>query len=345
MFRFEKPGILILLVIIPVLLGIFIYLQRQRKRNLKLLGDKNLIAQLMPNISFQRPLAKAILVLVAMFFIIVALAQPQFGKPKQTETKRGIEVMIAIDISNSMLAQDIAPNRLVKAKLIVSQLVDRMTDDRIGLVVFAGDAYVQLPITADYVSAKMFLQSISPEMVARQGTAIGTAIDLCIKSFGENKQKSGRAIVLITDGENHEDDAITAAKLAKQNDIQVDIIGIGTPEGVPIPIPGTMSFKKDRQGYVVVSKLNEQMCQQIAATGSGIYVRADNTNSANRVIARQLDQIAKGTIETSNADFNEQFQSFALIALLLLIIDSMILSRKNKTLSKIKIFDLKEKII
>ncbi|MCL1868286.1 MAG: VWA domain-containing protein [Paludibacter sp.] len=345
MFRFEKPEILILLIIIPVLAGIFIYSQRQRKRNLKLLGDKDLIAQLMPNISFRRPLIKAVIVLSAIFFIIVALAQPQFGKRKQTDTRRGIDVMIAIDVSNSMLAQDIEPNRLEKAKLIVSQLVDRMNDDRIGLVVFAGDAYVQLPITADYVSAKMFLQSISPEMVARQGTAIGTAIDLCIKSFGENKQKSGRAIVLITDGENHEDDAVTAAKLAKQNDIQVDIIGIGTPEGVPIPIPGTMSFKKDNQGYVVVSKLNEQMCQQIAATGGGIYVRADNTNSANRIIARQLDQMAKGTIEISNADFNEQFQSFAIIALLLLIIDSVVLSRKNKTLSRIKIFDLKEKIV
>jgi len=345
MFRFEKPEILFLLVIIPVLLGIFIYLQRQRKRNLNLLGDKDLIAQLTPNISFRRPFVKTALLLSALAFIIIVLAQPQFGKPKQTNTKHGIEVMIAIDVSNSMLAQDIAPNRLEKAKLIVSQLVDRMIDDKVGLVVFAGDAFVQLPITADYVSAKMFLQSISPEMVARQGTAIGSAIELCIKSFGENKQKSGRAIILITDGENHEDDALTAAKLAKQSDIQINIIGIGTPEGVPIPIPGTMSFKKDRQGYVVVSKLNEQMCQQISAAGGGIYVRADNTDSANRIIARQLDQIAKGEIETSTADFNEQFQSFAIIALLLLLVDSTIYSRKNKILSKIKIFDLKEKII
>ncbi|MDR2824048.1 MAG: VWA domain-containing protein [Prevotellaceae bacterium] len=346
MFRFEHREILFLLIIIPVLLGIFIYFQNQRKRNLKRLGNSELIAQLMPNISFRRPMVKTVLLLVAVFFIIVALAQPQFGKHKTTGTRRGIEVMIALDVSNSMMAQDVAPNRLEKAKLIVSQLVDKMIDDKIGLIVFAGDAYVQLPITADYVSAKMFLQSISPEMVARQGTSIGTAIDLSIKSFGENKNKVGRAIVAITDGENHEDDAVAAAKLAQQNDIQVDMIGIGSPEGVPIPIPGTMSFRKDRQGNVVVSKLNEQMCQQIAAMGGGIYVRADNTNSAQRIISRQLDEIGKGTIETTtDTDFNEQFQSFALIALLLLIIDVAVFSRKNKTLSKIRIFDLKEKII
>jgi len=345
MFRFERPEILFLLILLPVLLGIFIYLQHQRKNKIKLLGDKELVLELMPNISFRRPLIKTIILLSAMLFIIIALAQPQFGSRKQGNTRRGIEVIIAMDVSNSMMAQDIEPSRLEKSKRIVSQLVDRMIDDKIGLVVFAGDAFVQLPITADYVSAKMFLESISPEMVARQGTAIGTAIDLSIKSFGENKQKTGRAIVLITDGENHEDDAVTAAKLAKQNDIQVDIIGIGSPQGAPIPIGGTMSFKKDREGNVVVSKLNEQMCQQIAAAGGGIYIRADNTDNANRIIARQLDQMAKSEIETSDADFNEQFQSFALVALLLLFIDSVIFNRKNKILRKIKIFDLKKKIV
>ncbi|MCL2596628.1 MAG: VWA domain-containing protein [Paludibacter sp.] len=345
MFRFENPEILFLLIIIPILLGVFIFLQRQRINKIKLLGNRELVMQLMPNVSTRRPLVKTILMLCSIFFIIIALAQPQFGNKKQANTRRGIEVIIALDVSNSMMAQDIAPNRLEKAKRIVSQLVDRMIDDKIGLVVFAGDAFVQLPITADYVSAKMFLESISPQMVPRQGTAIGSAIDLSVKSFGENKEKSGRAVILITDGENHEDDAINAAKLAQQNDIQVDIIGIGSPQGVPIPVGETMSFKKDSQGNIVVTKLNEQMCQQIAATGGGIYVRADNTDNANRIIARQLDQMAKGVIETSNADFNEQFQSFALVALLLLLIDSVVFNRKNKTFSKIKIFDIKKKIV
>jgi Ca-activated chloride channel family protein len=344
-FRFEHQEILFLLIIIPVFLAIFIYLQQQRKDNLIRLGDRDLINQLIPNISFVRPLVKTVLLLAAMAFIIIALAQPQFGKPKGTDTRRGIELMIALDVSNSMMAQDIAPDRLEKAKLIVSQLVDKMTDDRIGLIVFAGDAYVQLPITADYVSAKMFLKSISPEIVARQGTSIGTAIDLSINSFGENRNKAGRAIVVLTDGENHEDDAVAAAKLAQQNDIQVNIIGVGTPEGAPVPVRGTISFRKDRQGNVVVSKLNEQMCRQVAAAGGGIYVRADNSNNAQRAIAARLDQIAKGTFEPEDSEFNEQFQSFALFALMLLIIDVLIFSRKNKTLIKLRIFDLKEKII
>ena len=244
-----------------------------------------------------------------------------------------------------MMAQDIQPSRLDKAKQVLSKLIDEMTNDKIGLVVFAGDAYTQLPITVDYVSAKMFLSSINPKLVPRQGTAIGSAIDLCIKSFG-TKSEAGRAIIVITDGENHEDDAIGAAKLATENDIAVHVIGMGKPDGAPIPVPGTMSFWKDKEGNVVVSKLNEQMCQDIAAAGKGVYVRADNTNSAFKEVSKQLDKLAKSDIKTSVfSDFNEQFQSFALLALLLIILDFFIFDRQNKRLSKFKIFDLKEKVI
>jgi Ca-activated chloride channel family protein len=345
MFRFAQPIFLFLLLLIPILIGIFAFLQIQRKRNLRKLGDMALLEQFMPNISFRRPWAKMILLSLTIFFIVIALARPQFGTRKITDKRHGIEVMIALDVSNSMLAQDVQPNRLEKSKQIIAQLVDKMTDDRVGLVVFAGDAYVQLPITADYVSAKMFLSGISPNLVPRQGTAIGSALDLCIRSFGENKSKIGRTIVLITDGENHEDDAVEAAKLAANSGIQVNVIGMGTPEGQPIPIQGTMSFKKDRAGNVVVSKLNEEMCKQIALEGDGIYVRADNTNNAQRVLAKQIDTLAEGDFESESvADYSEQFQSFALIALLLLIVDSVMFSRKNKILSKIRIFDLKQKI-
>ena len=253
--------------------------------------------------------------------------------------------MIALDISNSMLAQDIQPNRLEKAKMILSRIIDNMTNDKVGLVVFAGDAFTQLPITVDYVSAKMFLSTITPKLITRQGTAIGSAIEMSIKSFGEQSDKS-RAIVLITDGENHEDDAVGAAKLALDKGIVVHVVGIGKPEGAPIPVDGTMSFWKDKDGNVVVSKLNEEMGKSIAAAGGGVYVRADNNNSAFRILTRELDKMAKSEIQTTTyADYNEQFQSFALLALILLLIDAVVFERKNKRLSKLRIFDIKDKFL
>jgi len=339
MFRFAHPIFLFLLILLPIFIAVFAFYQIQRKRRIAKLGDRDLIERLTPNVSFRRPWTKFILLLAAMLFIIISLAQPQFGIKKSVDNKRGIEVMIALDISNSMLAQDVQPSRLDKAKQIVSKLVDGMQNDRVGLIVFAGDAYVQLPITADYVSAKIFLSSISPSLISRQGTAIGSAIDLCIKSFGENKTDIGRSIIVITDGENHEDDAVQAAKLAVSQKIQINVIGVGLPEGAPIPVSGTMSFKKDKDGNVVVSKLDEVMCQQIAVAGGGIYVRADNTNNAQKVIADKLDKLAKNDISAENfASYNEQFQSFALVALLLLIIDVFIFNRKNKFLKNIIIF-------
>ena len=345
MFKFAHPEFLFLLFLVPVLLGVFIYTGIQKRRNIKQFGNPDLLAQLMPNVSVIRPQLKFYLQLSAIIFLIIVLAEPQFGVKQETVKRQGIEVMIALDVSNSMLAQDIQPSRLEKAKQVLSKMVDGMTEDKIGLIVFAGDAYTQLPITVDYVSAKMFFSSISPNLVPRQGTAIGSAIDLAIKSFG-TKGKAGRAIIVITDGENHEDDAVGAAKLAADNDIAVHVIGMGKPDGAPIPVPGTMSFWKDKDGNVVVSKLNEQMCKEISTAGKGVYVRSDNSNSAFKVIEKELDKLAKSDIKTTNfSDYNEQFQSFALLALLILVIDFFIFDRKNKRLSKIKIFDLKDKVI
>lgn len=343
MFRFAHPEYLFLLIIIPVLIGVFVYATIQKKRKIRLFGNPDLIGELMPNVSYVRPHVKFYMQLFSIMLIIIVLAQPQFGTKIDKDKRQGIEVMIALDVSNSMMAQDIEPNRLEKAKQLLSKLIDDMADDKVGLVVFAGDAYTQLPITVDYVSAKMFLSNISPKLVPRQGTAIGSAIDLCIKSFGE-KSDAGRAIILITDGENHEDDAIGAAKLAVDNGITLHVVGMGKPEGAPIPVDGTMNFWKDKEGNIVVSKLNEPMCNNIAVGGGGIYVRADNTNTAYKAISNELDKIAKSDISTKMfSDYNEQFQSFALFALMLLIIDSFIFDRKNKKLSKLKIFNLKDK--
>ncbi|MDX9920811.1 MAG: VWA domain-containing protein [Paludibacter sp.] len=345
MFRFAHPEYLFLLLIVPLLVGLFIYTRIQKKRKLQLFGDPALLASLMPNVSFLRPRFKFYMQLTAVILMIVVMAQPQFGTKEEKQEKKGIEVMIALDVSNSMMAQDIQPARLDKAKMVLSKLVDGMTNDKVGLVVFAGDAYIQLPITADYVSAKMFMSSISPALVPRQGTAIGSAIDLCIKSFGEKSDVS-RAIIVITDGENHEDDAVGAAKLAAENGIVVHVVGMGKPEGAPIPVDGTMSFRKDKEGNVVVSKLNEDMCRSIATAGGGTYVRADNQNSAYRVVSKELDNLAKSKLDTRIfSDYNEQFQSFALLALILLFFDSFIFDRRNKRLSKLRIFDLKEKFI
>lgn len=347
MFRFAHPEYLFLLVLIPVLIGLFIYSQYLRKKRIKLFGNPELLAELMPYVSYIRPQVKFYIQIAAIILIIIVLAQPQFGTKVEKEKRKGIEVMIALDVSNSMMAQDVLPNRLENSKQVLSKLVDDMTDDKVGLVVFAGDAYTQLPITVDYVSAKMFFGSISPKLVPRQGTAIGTAIDLAIKSFGDKETSTAsRAIIVITDGENHEDDAVGAAKLAKEKGIIVHVIGMGKPEGAPIPVDGTMSFWKDKDGNVVVSKLNEDMCKNIALAGGGTYVRADNTNSAYRIVTKELDKLAKSEIKTEMfSDYNEQFQSFAIFALILLLIETFIFDRQNKKLSKLKLFNIRDKFV
>jgi Ca-activated chloride channel family protein len=277
--------------------------------------------------------------LLALVLLIFAAARPQFGQQEKHVKRQGIEVMVALDISNSMLAEDVAPNRLDRAKQMLSKMIDNMEDDKVGLVVFAGDAFTQLPITCDYVSAKMFLNTISPKLIATQGTAIGSALQTSIRSFGAQNTEVGRAIILITDGENHEDDAISAAKQAQELGIKVFVIGIGKPEGAPIPKPGANDYFKDRSGQVVVTQLNEDMCQQIAQAGKGIYVRCDNTNTAMRALQQELDQIATAELEsTVYADFNEQYQSFVILALCLLIIDFFIMTRKNHKLIRMNLF-------
>lgn len=337
-FRFAQIEMLWLLATIPVFITAYILMSRRKRRQLEAFGDKELVEQLMPNASRVRPAVKFSIVLLALTLLIIAAARPQFGQSEHKEKRQGIEAIVALDISNSMLAEDVAPNRLDRAKQMLSKLMDNMVNDKVGLVVFAGDAFVQLPITCDYVSAKMFLNTIKPDLIKTQGTAIGQALNTSIRCFGEQSDAS-RAIILITDGENHEDDAKAVAAKAKEAGIRVLVVGIGKPEGSPIPVPGTNRFIKDRQGNVVVSKLNEDMCREIAQAGGGIYVRCDNTNTATRAIQKELDKMATQEIETQIfTDYNEQFQSFALIALLLLVIEYFVFNRKNKSLSRLDIF-------
>lgn len=346
MFRFANTELLWLGWIIPVLSFAYYFYTRHKRRQLRAFGDEELMEQLMPNASKKRPVIKFILCMVALALLIVAAARPQFGTSERTEKRNGIEAIVALDISNSMLAEDVAPNRLDRAKQMMSKLMDNMVNDKVGLVVFAGDAFIQLPITCDYVSAKMFLNTITPDLIKTQGTAIGQALNTSIRCFGAVNDRDGqtvsdasRVIILITDGENHEDDAVAAAKKAKEMGIQVIVVGIGKPEGSPIPMPGTNSFRKDRNGNVVVSKLNEDMCREIAQAGGGFYVRCDNTNTAMKAIQREIDKLATQEFETQvYTEYNEQFQSFALVALLLLVIDFFIFNRKNKALTRLDIF-------
>lgn len=271
------------------------------------------------------------------------LARPQFGSKLETVKRQGVEVMIALDISNSMLAQDVQPSRLEKAKRLVAQLVDKMENDKVGMIVFAGDAFTQLPITSDYISAKMFLESINPSLISKQGTAIGAAINLATRSFTP-QEGVGRAVIVITDGENHEGGAVEAAKAAAEKGIQVSVLGVGMPDGAPIPVEGTNDFRRDRDGNVVVTRLNEQMCQEIAQAGDGIYVRVDNSNAAQKVIAQEINKMAKADVETQvYTEFNEQFQAVAWIILLLLLAEMLILERKNPLFRNIHLFKKEER--
>lgn len=338
MFRFENPTYLLLLIVLPVLAVIFIWSNIKRKRNLKAYGDPELLSAMMPDVSPARYNLKFWLTFAALFFLIIVAARPQFGTKMETVKRQGIETVIALDISNSMLAQDVAPSRLEKSKKIISKLVDEMQDDKIGLIVFAGEAFIQLPITSDFISAKMFLESINPELIASQGTDIRAAINMATRSFTP-REDVGRAIIIITDGENHEGGAEEAAKEAASKGMLVYVLGVGSPEGSPIPVGGANEYRKDKDGNVIVTKLNEQMCQEIAKAGGGAYIRVDNTNAAQKLLQKEIDKLAKADLETTvYSNFDEQFQVIAWIAFILLLLELLILLKKNPLFKNIKLF-------
>ena len=299
----------------------------------------SILRKLMPDVSLKKQYLKYWLISICIILFIFLIAGPQFGSKLETNKRQGIEVMVCLDVSKSMLGTDISPNRLEKSKQILSKLVDNLKNDKIGLIVFAGDAYVQLPITSDYVSAKMFLSTINPSMVPVQGTAIGSAIKLATNSFSPN-EGSGKTIILITDGENHEDNAIDAVKMAKEKGITINVLGVGLPTGGPIPIGGgANNFLKDKDGNVVITKLNEEMCKEIAAAGSGMYARTDNTNSSLKALQQEIDKMSKSEIETKvYSAYDEKYQIPAWIILFILVIEFFILDRKNRVFKKIRLF-------
>lgn len=339
MFRFARPEFLYLLILVPVLIGFFYYALIIKSKRLKTLGNKALLRTLMPEASRIRPRTKFYLLLVALVLSIFMMAGPQFGTKLEKQKRQGAEVVIAVDVSNSMLSQDLKPDRMSRAKRILGGLIDNLQEDKVALMVFAGDAYVQMPLTTDVSSAKMFLSNINPGMVPIQGTAIGMAIKRSMSLFSNTDTNVGKTIIIITDGENHEDDAVAMAKKALESGITVNVMGVGTPEGAPIPIAGTNSFRKDKYGNVVVTKLNESMCQEIASAGGGAYVKADNSSAAVRALTSELEKLSKSEIESQvYSQYNEQYTVIAWIVLILLVVECLLLERKNPLFKNIKLF-------
>ncbi len=341
MFRFANDHYLYLLIALPVIIAFYIVFNQLNKRNMGKFTSSMFFDILMPDRSPVRKHLKFVLYLFILFLLIIALARPQFGSRLEEVKREGIEMIIALDVSRSMLAEDIKPNRLERAKQAIVNLVNRMQDDKIGMIVFAGDAYTQLPMTTDYISARLFLANINTEIVSKQGTAIASAIELGIKSFTQD-QESSKVIVIISDGENHEGDAVQAAAKAKEKGIKIYTIGMGSAKGAPIPLlrrSGQSEFMKDRNGEVIISRMDPSMLRKIAQEGDGEFFRASTGNVGLNKLYSDLNNLNKSEIETKiYSEYDDQFHYFVALSLLLLIVDILILERKNPYLKRFSLF-------
>ena len=342
MFRFANPQYLWLLLALPAMLILFGLAARNRRKRLERFGRHDVLEDLMPDVSTARVLFRFLLFALALTCVIFAAARPQFGSKLREEKTQGIEMMLTVDVSNSMLAEDFEPNRLERTKYAIGKLFEGLQQDRVGLVVFAGEPKVQLPITSDYRMARAFARKIDPSLVAEQGTAIGKALEQALLTFsGDTEQSHGRVIILITDGENHEDDAIAVAERAAEMGVKIFTIGIGTPEGAPIQIGG--EFIRDEKGEMVVSKLNEQMLARIADITGGAYVRASKQSIGLNEIVKTINDMEQTELSTIRfEEFNEQFQYLLIAALVLLMFELLIFDRRNPLLANLNIFREKQ---
>lgn len=327
-YYFADPKYLWLLLALPVVPMVYALLVKMRSRALARFGEPEMVKALMPSYSAAKGWVKAVFLALALACLGLALARPQIGAKLSQRKTRGAEVMIALDVSNSMLAEDYSPNRLERAKLAIGRIVDKLQDDRIGLIIFAGRSFVQLPITTDYVSAKMFLSNISTSSVPVQGTDIGEAIRTAIRSFSAESEKS-RAVIVITDGEDHEAAAVEAASQAAQMSVKVYTIGVGSPQGQPIPFEG--GLLKDKDGNIVVTKLDESMLKEIAAAGGGAYVRAGNEEFGLTPILADIKRMEEEEFSSVVfEEYDEQYMSFLVLALLFFLLEMIIGERKPK---------------
>lgn len=342
MFRFAHPIYLYLLTLIPLFTALFVFLRYRRKRNLAKFGDPDLLAHLMSDVSSARPVVKFALLMIALALIIFIMARPQYGMRNEEFKRSGIEAVIAVDVSNSMLCEDISPNRLGKSKMIVSKLIDQLDEDKLGLVAFAGTSITLLPITSDYVSAKMFLDQLDPKTITLQGTDLGDAIQKSVAGFTQNTT-TGKALILITDAEDNEQNAIEAAQMAKEMGVRIFVLSVGTPQGGPIPM-GNNQFKKDMDGNVVTTKLNESVGKQIAQAGNGVYIHVDRTDEAQSMLETEIAKMQKEDFTTSMySEYDEQFVAVAILLFIVLCIEICILDKKNKLFRRFKLFN-KDKV-
>ena len=345
-FRFEHIIFLwSLLALIPLMIIVFIFIQRWKNKRLKQLTNQQVIKRLMPNVSFTLPIVKFIVLSFAFIFLLLGLANLQYGTSMEEAKKEGVDLMIALDVSNSMLAEDLSPNRLDRAKRAIYQLIEKLQNDRLGIIVFAGESYVQLPITTDYSSAKLFLETIGTDIVPTQGTAIGSAIDLAMESF-DFETTTSKAIIVITDGENHEDDAVSSAQKAVEMEVSVHTIGMGSEQGAPLPIykmGKQVGFRTDNTGNTVFSKLDETMLKKIASAGNGSYVRATNANAGLGIIMDEIGKMEKKEFDSKVfKNYESRFQVFLLIALFLLVLEFFISTRRSGKLDRVNLFEVKK---
>lgn len=346
MFRFAYYEMIYLFGLLPVFFILFMLMRRWKRKALDRFGDTKVIYQLFPDVSLSRPSIKFYLLMLALVFFITGLCGPLIGSKLEEVKRKGVDIMIALDVSNSMKAEDIKPSRLERSKQAISRLIDKLQGDRIGLVVFAGEAYTQLPITTDYGAAKLFLSSVEPDIVPRQGTAIGAAIETAASAFSDSSGKNS-AIIVITDGENHEDDAIDAAKKAWEKGIRTYTIGMGSVDGAPIPVfnnGARVGFKQDNSGQTVITKLDPAALQEISEAGHGRFVRASNSDDGLDLILKEINALEKKEFQSKMfTDYANQYQYFTAIALLFILLEFLIGERKSKWYSKLNLFEAKTK--
>ena len=343
MYRFEHHIYLwAILAVIPFIVLVFLFVQNWKKRKLRQFGNQKIVKRLMPNVSKSLPTVKFILYTFAITSLLIGLANLQFGTKLEEVKREGIDLMICLDVSNSMLAEDLSPNRLERSKRAIYQLIEKLHNDRLGIIVFAGQAYVQLPITTDYSSAKLFLETIGTDIVPTQGTSIGAAIDLAIESF-DFENGTSKSIIVITDGENHEENAKESAISATDKNVIVHTIGMGSEKGGPIPVyknGAQIDFRKDNTGNTVVTKLNENMLKEIAVAGNGSYVRASNANAGLGIIMNEIDQMEKKEFGSKSfKDYEDRFQLFLIIALILIVLEYFISNRRSSKLDGVNLFE------
>lgn len=339
--EFQYPWLFFTLLAMPLVFLFWLILLRWKKRAIARYGDTPLVLRMVTDFSKHRNTFKFILLFTALGMLLLGMVNPRIATKSEKVKKKGVDINICLDISNSMRAQDIKPDRLERAKMAISKLIDRLDNDQIGIEVFAGQAQTLLPVTPDYAGAKLYLNSISNDMIQTQGTAIGAALDLASNSFNL-KSKPKKVVILITDGENHEDDALVAAEKAAQSGIIIFTIGIGSPEGAPIPVAGkgnSIEYKKDADGNTVVTKLNENMLRQIAAIGKGTYTRASTNDVGLNAVYDKIGEMQKAEYEALDfRDYENLYAYFIGFAFLLLIAEIFIFERKSRLTRNINLF-------